>query len=85
MYLWLLFPVLLYWLTELWLLSGRGEVDEDPVVFALKSPSTYWLGLVASRSGVDRQVRPVFIVFSVEHADRSLETHVLNPLRAIAV
>jgi hypothetical protein len=47
MYLWLLFPVLLYWLTELWLLSGRGEVDEDPVVFALKSPSTYWLGSVA--------------------------------------
>jgi 4-hydroxybenzoate polyprenyltransferase len=46
-YLWLLFPVLLYWLTELWLLSWRGEVDEDPVVFALKSPSTYWLGLVA--------------------------------------
>lgn len=47
MYLWLLFPVLLYWLTELWLLSWRGEVDEDPVVFALKSRSTYWIGLVA--------------------------------------
>jgi 4-hydroxybenzoate polyprenyltransferase len=47
MYLWLLVPVLLYWITTLWILSGRGKVNEDPVVFALKSPSTYWLGSIA--------------------------------------
>jgi 4-hydroxybenzoate polyprenyltransferase len=47
MYLWFLLPLLLYWLTKLWIISGRGEMNEDPVVFALKSRSTYWLGLIA--------------------------------------
>ncbi|UXR63783.1 UbiA family prenyltransferase [Bdellovibrio bacteriovorus] len=34
--LWLLTPVLLYWLGRLWLLTCRDEVHDDPVVFAIK-------------------------------------------------
>ncbi|HLG98164.1 MAG TPA: UbiA family prenyltransferase [Bryobacteraceae bacterium] len=47
LYLWLLFPVLLYWLTKLWLLAFRGELREDPVLYAIKSPSTYAAGFVS--------------------------------------
>jgi hypothetical protein len=44
LYLWMLFPVLLYWLTKLWMLAFRGQLIEDPVSYAIKAPSTYWAG-----------------------------------------
>ena len=35
-WLWLLPPLMLYWISRLWLKASRGEVDDDPVVFAAK-------------------------------------------------
>jgi 4-hydroxybenzoate polyprenyltransferase len=40
-YLWLICPLLLYWISRLWLLAKRGLLPEDPVVFALKD----WVSL----------------------------------------
>jgi len=34
--LWLVLPILLYWLGRIWLLAGRGDMRDDPVKFALK-------------------------------------------------
>jgi 4-hydroxybenzoate polyprenyltransferase len=34
--LWLALPILLYWLGRIWLLAGRGQMNDDPVRFALK-------------------------------------------------
>lgn len=34
--LWLACPVLLYWVSRAWMLSHRGEMHDDPIVFALK-------------------------------------------------
>ena len=34
--LWLIVPLLLYWVTRVWLLASRGELNEDPVVFAIR-------------------------------------------------
>ncbi len=34
--LWLVLPALLYWLGRIWLLAGRGQMQEDPVKFALR-------------------------------------------------
>jgi 4-hydroxybenzoate polyprenyltransferase/phosphoserine phosphatase len=34
--LWLVLPVLLYWLGRIWLLAGRGQMQDDPVKFAIK-------------------------------------------------
>jgi 4-hydroxybenzoate polyprenyltransferase/phosphoserine phosphatase len=34
--LWLVLPLLLYWLGRIWLLAGRGQMQEDPVKFALR-------------------------------------------------
>jgi 4-hydroxybenzoate polyprenyltransferase/phosphoserine phosphatase len=36
--LWPLCLVLLYWLNRLWLMARRGEVDGDPVAFAIRDP-----------------------------------------------
>lgn len=32
---WLICPLLLYWLSRMWLLASRGQMDDDPVVFAV--------------------------------------------------
>jgi 4-hydroxybenzoate polyprenyltransferase/phosphoserine phosphatase len=42
--LWLLAPVLIFWINRIWLLAHRGELDEDPVVFAL---TDYWSAILA--------------------------------------
>jgi 4-hydroxybenzoate polyprenyltransferase/phosphoserine phosphatase len=34
--LWLICPLMLYWVTRLWLLARRGQLDDDPVVFAVR-------------------------------------------------
>ena len=46
LFLWVFCPVLLYWVSRLWLLAGKGEVDEDPVLFTIKDKLTYLLGLL---------------------------------------
>ena len=34
-FLWVLTPVLLYWISRVWLIAQRGDMHDDPVVFAL--------------------------------------------------
>ena len=36
MWLWLMPPLLLYWISRMWMKAHRGEVDDDPVVFAAR-------------------------------------------------
>ncbi len=36
MWLWLVPPAILYWVSRVWLKTCRGEIDDDPVVFAVK-------------------------------------------------
>jgi 4-hydroxybenzoate polyprenyltransferase len=40
-------PVVLYWLSRVWLLSGRGELDHDPVLFAVRDRTSWVLAAVA--------------------------------------
>jgi 4-hydroxybenzoate polyprenyltransferase len=42
--LWLLVPILLLWISQLWLLASRGELDEDPVVYAITNRHSLLLG-----------------------------------------
>ena len=44
--LWLVCPVLLYWLGRLLLLANRGAVDDDPVLFAIRDRTSWLVGLV---------------------------------------
>lgn len=36
LWLWLVPPLLLYWISRIWMKAHRGEVDDDPVVFAIR-------------------------------------------------
>ncbi len=40
-WLWLLCPLLLYWVSDLWLRARRSEVDDDPLIFALRHRSSW--------------------------------------------
>jgi 4-hydroxybenzoate polyprenyltransferase len=42
---WLITPLLILWVSRVWLLASRGELDEDPVVFALTDRMSLLLGL----------------------------------------
>jgi 4-hydroxybenzoate polyprenyltransferase len=44
--LWLLVPVLLLWISRLWLMASRGHLNEDPVVYAITDRRSLLLGLV---------------------------------------
>lgn len=44
--LWLLCPVLLYWVSRVWLIAHRGEMHDDPIVFALTDKVSYIVGLI---------------------------------------
>ena len=34
--LWVLFGLLLYWISRIWMLAFRGQMHDDPIVFAIK-------------------------------------------------
>ena len=46
--LWLLCPVLLYWVSRLWLKTNRGEMHDDPLVFAVKDRASRYLGAASA-------------------------------------
>lgn len=46
--LWLVCPMLLYWISRIWLLAHRGELPDDPIVFASRDKLSYILGLAVA-------------------------------------
>ncbi len=44
--LWLVCPLLVHWLGRLTLLAARGEVDDDPLVFAMRDRTSWLTALV---------------------------------------
>ncbi len=45
--LWLLVPVVILWLCRVWLLASRGQLHEDPVVYAITDRTSWLLGVVS--------------------------------------
>jgi hypothetical protein len=53
-WLWGLCVLVLYWISRIWLLAWRGEMHDDPVVFAFRDPVSWGvavLGAIAIRLG----------------------------------
>jgi 4-hydroxybenzoate polyprenyltransferase len=42
----LICPLLLYWISRVWMIAHRGQMHGDPIVFALKDPASYGAGLL---------------------------------------
>jgi 4-hydroxybenzoate polyprenyltransferase len=45
--LWFICPLILYWNTRVWLLTHRGRMHDDPVLFAVRDRASYVVGLLA--------------------------------------
>jgi 4-hydroxybenzoate polyprenyltransferase len=43
--LWGTCPIFIYWIARIWLIAGRGEMDEDCIVFAFHDKISYLAGL----------------------------------------
>jgi 4-hydroxybenzoate polyprenyltransferase len=46
--LWLICPILLYWISRLWIQAKRGEITGDPIVFALRDRTSVCLGVIVA-------------------------------------
>ncbi len=46
-FIWLLCPLLLYWISYVWLIAHRGRMDDDPLVFAIKNPVSQIVAVLA--------------------------------------
>lgn len=46
--LWVSVPILLAWLMRCWLLAHRGEMNEDPIVFAIRDRASILAGLLVA-------------------------------------
>ncbi len=44
-WLWLVFPALLYWISRMWLIAHRGDMNEDPVLYAIHDKPSYVVAL----------------------------------------
>ncbi len=46
--LWLLCPMVLYWIGRIWWLAARGELSDDPLDFAARDPQTWGIGALSA-------------------------------------
>jgi hypothetical protein len=42
---WLIVPLMLLWISRVWLLASRGKMNEDPVIFAVTDRMSLLIGL----------------------------------------
>ena len=42
--LWLICPLLLFWVSRMWMLGHRGRINQDPIVAAVRDPASYVIG-----------------------------------------
>jgi 4-hydroxybenzoate polyprenyltransferase len=46
--LWVIVPLMILWISRVWLLAGRGELDEDPVIFAVTDRVSLVIGFCSA-------------------------------------
>jgi 4-hydroxybenzoate polyprenyltransferase len=46
--LWLVCPLALYWMMRIWLIASRGDMPDDPILFALRDRASYMVGALTA-------------------------------------
>ena len=47
-FLWLVCPLVMYWNLRAWLIANRGDMSDDPILFALRDPASYVVGAITA-------------------------------------
>ncbi|MEL7087935.1 MAG: hypothetical protein AAGL98_05755, partial [Planctomycetota bacterium] len=55
--LWLLFGLLMYWISRIWMLAFRGQMHDDPIVFAIRDKVSWLASLPGRRCCCSRRGR----------------------------
>ncbi|MBW2421216.1 MAG: UbiA family prenyltransferase [Deltaproteobacteria bacterium] len=50
--LWLICPIMLYWISRIWFLARRRVLSDDPVLFATRDPISYLTGALVALVGL---------------------------------
>lgn len=45
--LWLMAPLLVYWISRVWWIAHRGRMTDDPIVFTSRDPASWLVGVLA--------------------------------------
>jgi 4-hydroxybenzoate polyprenyltransferase len=45
-WMWAACPLLMYWLSRVWLLAHRGHMNDDPIIFAIRDRTSRWIGVI---------------------------------------
>jgi 4-hydroxybenzoate polyprenyltransferase/phosphoglycolate phosphatase-like HAD superfamily hydrolase len=59
--LWLAVPVLLYWISRIWIVTGRGQMQDDPVKYALKDRVSFICAIVIGAIAVLARFTPAWL------------------------
>lgn len=46
--LWMLCPLILFWISRVWLLAHRGKMHDDPVIFAVRDRWSRWIAVLGA-------------------------------------
>jgi 4-hydroxybenzoate polyprenyltransferase len=46
--LWLVAPILLYWITRIWFIARRRQLHDDPIIFAIRDRKSHVCGIMAA-------------------------------------
>ena len=38
--------IFIYWISRTWMITYRGNMNDDPIIFAIKDNASRWLGLI---------------------------------------
>lgn len=51
-FLWIICPLLVYWISRIWLFASEGKMHDDPIIFALKDGASYIIACLIILSGL---------------------------------
>ena len=59
--LWLIVPILLYWTSRIWIITGRGQMNDDPVKFALRDRVSLTCALLVVATAAVARFTPAWL------------------------
>lgn len=60
--LWLAVPILIYWVSRIWIVTGRGQMSDDPVKYALRDRVSITCGLLIVATAALARFTPDWLV-----------------------
>lgn len=45
-FLWAFCPLLIYWVSHMWVIASRAEMHHDPIVFTMRDKTSWWIALL---------------------------------------